>query len=107
MLTPLSGFQSSWMYPWCDHHRGSHEANSCVKLALVTVPRRNDAKVLPVFGTNGACVPPKLYVPPGGAPAVALYRVRISWYPILKVCLRSILVKLSSTVKSSPMFWKL
>ena len=72
MVRPFMGFQSSCTYHWCDHQRGSHEANSCVKVALVTVPSRKDANVLPVFGTNGAFVPPKLYVPPGSAPAVAL-----------------------------------
>ena len=54
------GFQSSWTYHWCDHQRGSQEANSCVKVALVTVPSRKEANVFPVLGTNGACVPPKL-----------------------------------------------
>lgn len=77
-VSPRNGFQSSWKYAWCDHHRGSQLANADVYVALVTVPSRNEAIVFPVFGVNGAFVAPKLYVPPGSAAAVALYRVRIS-----------------------------
>src|SRR5258707_2905574 len=49
-VSPLTGFQSSWIYNWCDHQRGSQLANSCVNVAVVTVPSRNEAKPLPVFG---------------------------------------------------------
>src|SRR5437879_5998086 len=59
-VTPLNGFQSSCTYHWCDHHRGSQLANSCVNVALDTVPSRNEANPLPVFGVKGASVPPNV-----------------------------------------------
>src|SRR5262245_60563740 len=59
-VNPRRSFQSSWMNAACRLHFGSHVAKFWVYVALVTVPNRKLANGLPVFGVNGASVPPKL-----------------------------------------------